>query len=114
MLEIITQKPSLLLLIGSVIFGILLIISMIILMIVKHPMPPEVLQAVRVLIAIGAGFASAGFLGSFQLGGDWKGLAITASGGFAAFLIVYLVGPGTIRLLFTPPAGNDVTPQNGE
>ena len=114
MLEIITQQPSLLLLIGSVIFGILLIISMIILMIVKHPMPPEVLQAVRVLIAIGAGFASAGFLGSFQLGGDWKGLAITASGGFAAFLIVYLVGPGAIRQLFTPPAAKAVTPQNGE
>ena len=93
------ESSKLLLVIASVSLGILLMLSMLVVLIVVHPMPPEAAQAARVLLSIGAGLAAAGLLGSLKFEGKFLGISITAGGGFAMFAIVYLVQPGIISAM---------------
>jgi hypothetical protein len=54
---------------------------------------------VRVMVALGAGFASGGLLGNLELSGPiFNTMTISASGGFAVFVLVYAFNPAS-RLL---------------
>lgn len=91
------DTASLVLVIASVSTGILLMVAMLVVHIVVNPMPPGAADAARVLLSLGAGLAAAGLLGSLDFEGPVMGVTITAGGGFAVFVIVYLFEPGIIR-----------------
>ena len=52
-------------------------------------LPPLGRQAVRVLIAAGAGFLTYGLTGTIEIGGDKLGFTIKATMGFAVFIAVF-------------------------
>lgn len=76
-----------------------MVAMLVVLLLVPKPVPSEVVQATRVLLSLGAGFAGGGLLGTLKVEGNFKGIVITATGGFAVFVIVYLFEPGVIHAL---------------
>jgi hypothetical protein len=90
------DTTSLVLVIASVFTGILLMVAMLVVYIVVNPIPPGAAQAARVLLSLGAGLAAAGLLGSLDIEGPVMGVTITAGGGFAVFIVVYLFEPGIV------------------
>ncbi len=95
----VTEETRLVLVISTVLFGVLLMAAALVILAAMHPVPSEVYQAARTLLSLGAGFASAGLCGSIDVGGGWKSVTFSATGGFAVFLVVYLIQPGIISLL---------------
>ena len=93
------QTSNLAFVLFSIFLGIVLLVSMLVVSIVLHPVPPDARLAVRVLLAVGAGFVSAGLLGSLEFDSTQSKLGIVASGGFGVFALVYLVEPGIISVL---------------
>ena len=104
------DTASLVLVIASVSTGILLMVAMLVVQIVLDPIPPGAAHAARVLLSLGAGLAAAGLIGSLDFDGPVMGIAITASGGFAVFLIVYLIEPGIIGRI-RKPSGDEPKPK---
>lgn len=85
--------PSILLLIGSVVFGILLV-AIGYKEIEKNPdMAPRLYQVVRMVIAFGGGFMAAGILGGIEISGNWPTVAVKATGPFGAVVLFYALNP---------------------
>lgn len=94
-----TSNTKLIFVIASVILGLLLMVSMLVIFIALDPIPTAAEQAARTLLSLGAGFTAAGLGGSIEWKSNMSGVIISATGGFVIFLVVYFIQPGMIGLL---------------
>ena len=77
----------------SVIIGAVFLILGLLIAVFKSNLSPTAKWIIRVMVAFGAGFLSAGLLGFIDLGGSIPGWTIQAGGGVAVFIVVYLINP---------------------
>lgn len=74
--------------IGSVFIGVGLTTVLL-----RDDLSQHAIWVVRVIVALGAGFVSAGILGTIEVGGDALGIAIKAGGPVALTVLIYLLNP---------------------
>jgi len=75
-------------------------------------LPPLGRQALRVLVAAGAGFLTYGLTGTIEIGGERLGFTIKATMGFAVFVLVFFADPPAriARLLSAGADGRSPSP----
>jgi len=77
----------------SIVIGVVLMLVGLAVLLIKPDASQRVFWVVRVLVALGAGFAAAGLLGTLEIEGPVLDLTIKAGGPFALTVLVYLVNP---------------------
>ena len=77
----------------SILLGILLILLGLAVLLMRPDVNPQVFWVVRVLVALGAGFAAAGLGGTLIIEGPVLNIVIKAGGPFALTVLLYLVNP---------------------
>jgi len=80
----------------SMIIGAVFLILGLLIAVFKSNLSPTAKWIIRVMVALGAGFLSAGLLGFIDVGGSIPGWTIQAGGGFAIFVLVYLLNPPSL------------------
>jgi hypothetical protein len=77
----------------SVVLGLVLIFGSLILVILKPDINPQGFWIIRILVALGAGFAAAGILGNIEITNPIAKYTIKAGGPIALTVLFYLVNP---------------------
>lgn len=81
---------------ASIVIGLVLIVVGILLVLFIKDINPPALQFIRILVALGAAFVAAGFLGYVTLEGNLENISIKAGGPFVIFVIIYFWNPPKI------------------
>ena len=81
--------------VASVVLGLSLIIGGLVFAVLVD-LDPQTFFILRVLIALGAGFAAAGILGTLEIENPALDLTVKAGGPIAFTVLVYLVNPPAI------------------
>jgi len=77
----------------SILIGVLLILLGLAVLLMRPDANPQVFWVVRVLVALGAGFAAAGLGGTLIIEGPVLNMVIKAGGPFALTVLLILVNP---------------------
>ena len=77
----------------SLVLGVIFLLASGIILLVVKPTNPTALWLIRVVVSLGGGFLAAGLLGFIEIGGKVLDIVIEAGGGFAVFLVLYLLNP---------------------